>query len=187
MSPTDLNILADAVTFNLLSLLDTLKEFEVIEQGDLVLKLHPEEVPVLREYALPLAQQALKVLSQKYQFTPKGPILVEIFPKQDHFAVRNQDLMGLVGALGACFGRVVSMDSPRARSPGTFSWQATLWHEMAHVITLQMSKQRVPRWLTEGISVYEETRAKPAWGRDMEVPFAMALERGQVLKLDDLN
>ena len=177
----------DAVTFNLLSLLDTLKEFEVIEQGDLVLKLHPEEVPVLREYALPLAQQALKVLSQKYQFTPKGPILVEIFPKHDDFAVRNQGLMGLVGALGACFGRVVSMDSPRARSPGTFSWQATLWHEMAHVITLQMSKQRVPRWLTEGISVYEETRAKPAWGRDMEVPFAMALERGQVLKLDDLN
>jgi tetratricopeptide (TPR) repeat protein len=95
--------------------------------------------------------------------------------------------MGLVGALGACFGRVVSMDSPRARAPGTFSWQATLWHEMAHVITLQMSKQRVPRWLTEGISVYEETQAKPAWGRDMEVPFAMALERGQVLKLDDLN
>jgi tetratricopeptide (TPR) repeat protein len=50
-----------------------------------------------------------------------------------------------------------------------------------------MSKQRVPRWLTEGVSVYEETRAKPAWGRDMEVPFALALERGQVLALKDLN
>jgi tetratricopeptide (TPR) repeat protein len=177
----------DAVTFNLLSLLDTLEKFEVIEEGGLVLKLHPEEVPVMREYALPLAQQSLKELSQKYEFTPKGPILVEIFPSHDDFAVRNQGLMGLVGALGACFGRVVSMDSPRARTPGTFSWQATLWHEMAHVITLQMSNQRVPRWLTEGISVYEETRAKPAWGRDMEVPFALALERGQVLKVHDLN
>ena len=105
----------------------------------------------------------------------------------DDFAVRNLGLPGLIGALGACFGRVVSIDSPRARAPGTFSWQATLWHELAHVITLQMSNQRVPRWLTEGISVYEEGRARPEWGRDMEVPFAMAMEQGKVLKLKDLN
>ena len=35
--------------------------------------------------------------------------------------------------------------------------------------------------------MYEEARARPEWGRDMEVPFAMAMERGQVLKLKDLN
>jgi tetratricopeptide (TPR) repeat protein len=175
------------VTLNLLTLLDTLDKFEVIREGDLILKLHPTEAAVLREYAVPLAQESLKVLSAKYQFTPKGPILVEIFPRHDDFAVRNLGIPGLVGALGACFGRVISMDSPKARTPGSFSWQATLWHEMAHVITLQMSNQRVPRWLTEGISVYEETRARPAWGRDMEVPFAMALEQGRVLKLADLN
>jgi tetratricopeptide (TPR) repeat protein len=178
----------DRVTYNLLTLLDKLEKFEVIREGDIILKLDPEEAPVIREYALPIAQDALKTLSARYQFTPKGPILVEIFPNHDDFAVRNLGLPGLIGALGACFGRVISMDSPRARNtPGSFSWQATLWHEMAHVITLQMSNQRVPRWLTEGISVYEETQAKPAWGRDMELPFAMALERGQVLKLKDLN
>jgi tetratricopeptide (TPR) repeat protein len=93
----------------------------------------------------------------------------------------------MIGALGACFGRVVTMDSPKARPPGEFSWQATLWHEIAHVITLQMSNQRVPRWLTEGISVYEEAQARPEWGRDMEVPFAAALEQGKALKLTDLN
>ena len=178
----------DRVTFNLLTLLDKIEKFEVIREGDIILKLDPEEAPVIREYAMPIAQDALKKLSARYQFTPKGPILVEIFPNHDDFAVRNLGLPGLIGALGACFGRVISMDSPRARNtPGSFSWQATLWHEMAHVITLQMSNQRVPRWLTEGISVYEETVAKPAWGRDMELPFAMALERGQVLKLKDLN
>jgi tetratricopeptide (TPR) repeat protein len=177
----------DRVTFNLLALLDKLEKFEVIQDGDLVLKLHPEELPVLREYALPLAREALKQLAATYQFTPKGPILIEIFPQHDDFAVRNLGLPGLIGALGACFGRVVSMDSPRARPPGSFSWQATLWHELAHVVTLQMSNQRVPRWLTEGISVYEETRARAAWGRDMEVSFVVALDRGQVLKLRDLN
>jgi hypothetical protein len=63
----------------------------------------------------------------------------------------------------------------------------TLWHEMAHVFTLQLSDQRIPRWLTEGISVFEEKRARPEWGREMDIPFARALDRGQVLPLKDLN
>ena len=177
----------DKVTFNLLALLDTLDKFIVEKSGDLVVKFHPDEAPIMREYAIPLAHEALKTLSARYQFTPKGPILIEIFPNHDDFAVRNLGLPGMIGALGACFGRVVTMDSPKARPPGTFSWQATLWHELAHVITLQLSNQRVPRWLTEGISVYEESRARPEWGRDMELPFARALERGETLRLKDLN
>ncbi len=177
------------VTYNLLGLLDTLDKFVEIREGDIILKLDPKEAPVMREYAMPLAQEALKTLSAKYHFTPKGPILVEIFPRHDDFAVRTLGLPGMIGALGACFGRVVSLDSPRVegRTPGSFSWQATLWHEMTHVITLQMSNQRIPRWLTEGISEYEETQAGREWGRDMEIPFALALERGKTLKLADLN
>ncbi len=177
----------DAVTFNLLALLDTLDTFVEVREGDIILKLHPDEAPVLREFAMPLAQTALKTLSARYGFTPRGPILVEIFPRHDDFAVRTLGLPGMIGALGACFGRVVTLDSPRAREPGSFSWQATLWHEMAHVITLQMSDQRIPRWLTEGVSEYEEAQARPEWGREMEVPFALALERGKALKLADLN
>ena len=175
------------ITFNLLQMLDKLEDFTVVEEGGVILKMAKDEAPVLREYALPLAHNALKTLSAKYQFTPKGPILIEIFSVHDDFAVRNLGLPGLIGALGACFGRVVTMDSPKARPPGSFSWQATLWHEIAHVITLQMSNQRVPRWLTEGISVYEEGKARPEWGRDMEVTFAAALNHDKALPLKDLN
>jgi tetratricopeptide (TPR) repeat protein len=177
----------DTVTFNLLHVLDNLDQFTTVREGDIVLKMHRDEAAVLREYAMPLAQDALKTLSSRYGFTPTGPILVEIFPVHDDFAVRNLGLPGMIGALGACFGRVVTMDSPTARQPGTFSWQATLWHELAHVVTLQMSKQRIPRWLTEGISVYEESIQRPEWGRDMEATFARAMDRGKVLRLKDLN
>ena len=177
----------DVVTFNLLKMLGNLEQFVTVKEGDVVLKMHPNEGPVLREYAMPLAQEALKTLSAKYGMTISGPILVEIFPDHDDFAVRNLGLPGMIGALGACFGRVVTMDSPRARAPGTFSWQATLWHEMAHVVTLQLSKQRIPRWLTEGISVHEESKKRPEWGRDMEVTFARAMDRNKVMKLRDLN
>jgi Tfp pilus assembly protein PilF len=177
----------DVVTFNLLKMMDNLDQFTTVKEGDIILKMPRDEAAVLRDYAMPLAQDALKTLSSRYGFTPTGPILIEIFQKHDDFAVRNLGLPGMIGALGACFGRVVTMDSPTARDPGTFSWQATLWHELAHVVTLQMSKQRIPRWLTEGISVYEESVQRSEWGRDMETTFARAMDRGKVLKLKDLN
>ncbi|MEE3137916.1 MAG: tetratricopeptide repeat protein [Acidobacteriota bacterium] len=175
------------VTFNLLRMLDAVDEFETIRKGDLVVRLHPDEFPVMGDYVVSLASQALETLGGRYGVEVDGPILIEVFPRHDDFAVRNLGLPGMIGALGACFGRVVTMDSPRARPPGTFNWQATLWHEMAHVITLQMSRNRVPRWLTEGISVYEEGLAKAAWGRNMELTFAQALESGETLPLRQLN
>lgn len=177
----------DVVTYNLLALLDTLDEFETIEDGPLVFKLQKAEAPILRDYAPALAKEALASLTQRYGFPPRGPILIEIFPRHDDFAVRTLGLPGLLGALGACFGRVVTLDSPKARPPNSFSWQATLWHELAHVITLQLSNQRVPRWLTEGISVFEERRARPEWGREMEVTFARAWRDGKAIPLAELN
>ena len=167
--------------------MDKVDKYVTLRDGDVVMRLDQDEAPVLREYAMALAHQALSTLAARYEFTPRGPILVEIFPKHDDFAVRTLGLPGMVGALGVCFGRVVAMDSPNARPPGEFQWEATLWHELAHVITLQMSNQRMPRWLTEGISVYEEKKARAEWGREMDVAFAGMLNRGETLKLNDLN
>ena len=177
----------DVITYNLLEMMDTLDEFETFERGDLIVRLHPSEAPILKEYVLTLAQQALDALAALYEIEIQGPILIEVFPRHDDFAVRNLGLPGMIGALGACFGRVVTMDSPRARPPGDFNWRATLWHEIAHVVTLQMSAQRLPRWLSEGVSVYEEQRARPAWGRDQQMSFARALNDDAVLSLRDLN
>jgi tetratricopeptide (TPR) repeat protein len=149
--------------------------------------MDPDEAPVLGLYAGPLVARALTEMRGRYGIDPKGPVTIQIFPKHDDFAVRTSGLMGMVGALGASFGSVVTQDSPRARKPGEFNWQATMWHELAHVFTLQLSNQRVPRWITEGISVYEEGLVDPSWARDSEVAFARAYGEGRVLKLADLN
>jgi tetratricopeptide (TPR) repeat protein len=118
-----------------------------------------------------------------------------MFPRHDDFAVRTVGLPGMIGALGACFGRVVTLDSPKARPPGDFNWEPTLWHELAHVFTLQLSNQRVPRWLTEGISVYEEKLGSPGgregellgWGREGELMFVAAYGRREHMSLKELN
>ncbi len=189
---TELNIAWDLgrhmnkITKNLLDVLDDLDGFVVVPDGDMIFKFPAKEADVLKAYALPLGEEAYKTYTARYGFTPKGPILIEIFSKHDDFAVRTVGLEGIEGALGACFGRVVTMDSPSARPPGTFSWQGTLWHEMAHVFTLQLSKYNVPRWLTEGISVFEEHRRNPAWGRELTLEYAHALSTKETFGLRNL-
>ncbi len=116
----------------------------------------------------------------------RDPIRVEAYPSHADFSVRTVGLAGL-GALGVSFGPVVAIDSPQARDRGTFNWGSTLWHELAHVVTLGASANRVPRWLTEGISVYEERRARPGWGDDLSIEFLLAYQANGLLPLRDLN
>ena len=178
---------SDVVTLNLLRVLDTLDGFETQKTGVATIRMDPDEAPVLGLYAGPLVARAMAEMRSRYGIDPRGAVTIQIFPKHDEFAVRTAGLPGMEGALGASFGSVVTQDSPRARKPGEFNWQATMWHELAHVFTLQLSNQRVPRWITEGISVYEEGLVDPSWPRDAEMAFARAYGDGRALKLADLN
>lgn len=177
---------SSGLTKNLLDVLDVVDTFEVVPHGPFIFKFPRDEAAVLRAYALPLADAAYELFATRYGVRPDQPILVEIFSNHDDFAVRTLGLPGLVGALGACFGRVVTMDSPRARPQGDFSWQATLWHELAHVFTLHASDFNVPRWLTEGASTYEEHLRNPAWGRELTLEFARELSAGRTFGVKNL-
>ena len=178
----------DPVTYNLLNMLETLGTFATVEHDGATIRLHPDERALLEPYVRDIVTRALDSFEGRYGLRPAAPLHVQVFNQHDDFAVRTAGLPGvLTNALGVCFGRVVAMVSPRARQPGTFSWQETLWHELAHVVTLQLSNQRVPRWLTEGISVYEERRAREGWGREGDLPFAQALATGEALPLADLE
>jgi tetratricopeptide (TPR) repeat protein len=109
-----------------------------------------------------------------------------LFPDHEDFAVRTLGLPGL-GALGASFGPVVAMDSPAARPTGEFHWGSTLWHELGHVITLGMTNNRVPRWFTEGLSVYEEGHARPGWGDPFDLGLIQALQKHGLVPIEKLD
>ena len=47
----------DQTTFNQLDLLDTIDKFVTITDGDIIMRLDPAEVGVMREYAMPLARR----------------------------------------------------------------------------------------------------------------------------------
>jgi len=172
--------------FNTLDLLDQMEKFARIESRNFVFLVSRQDEPVIIPYLERLAEEAYASLSTRYRFQPGGPLQVEVFPDHGGFAVRTLGLPGL-GALGVCFGRVVAMDSPRARPEGSFNWGATLWHEFAHVVTLQMTRHNIPRWYSEGLSVYEERRARPGWGDDLSAGFIRAYKEGKLLKVREFN
>jgi cellulose synthase operon protein C len=171
---------------NTLDLLDTMADFKETKRGAFVIKAAAKESDVLTVYAGDLLEEAAAKLTAKYHFTPQGPIYIELFQNHEDFAVRALGLPGL-GALGVCFGPTVAQDSPSARQTGEFNWGSTLWHEFTHVITLQMTNYRVPRWFTEGLSVYEERRARPGWGDDWNSAFIQAYAAGRWSRIEDLD
>jgi tetratricopeptide (TPR) repeat protein len=171
---------------NTLDLLDTMQDFRETKRGSFIVKASAQESDVLSTYALDLVEEASNKLTSKYRFTPKGPIFVEIFQNHEDFAVRTLGIPGL-GALGVCFGQLIAQDSPSARDVGEFNWGSTLWHEFTHVITLQMTDYRIPRWFSEGLSVYEERRARPGWGDDWNPLFVKSFADGKWMKIADLD
>lgn len=154
--------------YNLLNLLDSLKSFDTIQSASFVVQCPKPETPIWRDEAVSLLEEAISVLGQKYEVTLNPPIHAQIFNDHDDFMVRSVGLPGMVGFMGICFGQLITMDSPSARPRLSMNWRSVLWHEFTHVVTLQKTDNRMPRWLSEGISVYEETQKSPAWGQRLK-------------------
>ncbi len=164
--------------YNMLEVMDSLDDFTTLATPEFELRLPNLEAAVMGPELLAFLGEALQRYSAEYATEVKRPVAVQIFDDHDEFMVRSVGLPGNPGHLGICFGNLVTLDSPRARTPRTMNWRSVLWHEFVHVITLQKTKNRIPRWLSEGISVYEEGQRDPAWGQPLDPEFAPLLKEG---------
>ncbi|RJQ62753.1 MAG: hypothetical protein C4530_04405 [Desulfobacteraceae bacterium] len=176
------------LALNLLEVLDTLDGFETRRTDRFIVRMAKADADILWPYLEPLLEESWDTLTKRYDFTPQGPVLIEIFDKHEDFSARTLGLPDIGPLVGVCFGGVVTMDSPGAfKPPGSLNWQEILWHEFTHVITLQMTRNRMPRWLSEGISVFEERQGRPEWGRKQDLELIKAVEEGRMLPIRQLN
>ena len=174
----------NVLTSNMLKVFDTLETYATLESEHFKVHMSENDADVLWPYLEPLLEESWVTLTAKYGFEPEGPILIEVFEKSEDFAVRSVGLPDIGPLVGICFGKVITLISPDTLSA---NWQEIVWHEFMHVITLQMTGNRMPRWLSEGISVYEEREGRPYWGRSQGLDLVRASEQDKLLHVADLN
>jgi len=176
----------NAQTVNTLRLLDTLAGFDRTASDTLILSTHPEETAILAPYVTELVIKAAGEMAPRYGATLERPVVLELYQHHDDFAVRTAGLPG-IGILGATFGDVVVMDGPAAKPATEWDWPSAVWHEVAHVITLNATDNRVSRWFSEGVSVHEENRYGPSPNASVPLDFLTAFSRGRLLPVAELD
>ncbi len=187
-------ILADTVhaddpynvqAYNLVNLHDNLSKFETLRRDGFIIRMDKLEAAVYGDRVVKLLGQAKSVLCEKYGLQLDQPVTVELFPDQQDFAVRTFGMPSVDGFLGVCFGNVITANSPKAQRPS--NWQSMLWHEFCHVVTLNMTGNKMPRWLSEGMSVYEERQQNPTWGQHMNPEYRSMILSGELTPVSELS
>ncbi|HEX8324693.1 MAG TPA: tetratricopeptide repeat protein [Tepidisphaeraceae bacterium] len=177
------NILA----FNLTTLRDHLAGFRMMQGPNVKIRMDPREADIYGPRVMDLLVRARRKLVEKYAVDVLDEVVVEIFPQQKDFAIRTFGLPGGAGYLGVCFGNVITVNSPASRVATPSNWEAVLWHEFCHSVTLGKTRNRMPRWLSEGISVYEETLENPIWGQTMNPQYREMILRGDATPVSKLS
>jgi tetratricopeptide (TPR) repeat protein len=157
----------------------------VVGEGALTYSFEQRGREVMEEIMSRFYSEARELLSTRYGFTP-SPTRIEIFSRQADFSVRSVGFEGFP-ALGVCFGPVVTAVSPLSELRGTQSWARTAYHEFTHVIHLGISRNRCPRWITEGIATWEEETRNPSWTRNLRRELVDALANDDLLECRTIN
>src|SRR5262249_26246061 len=150
---------------------DRLSGFRTLQDEGFLVRMDAREADLYGQRVLALLRRARKTLGEKYEAKLPDPVIVEIFPQKKEFAVRTFGLPGADGLLGVGFGSVITANSPASQGENPSNWEAVLWHEFCHVVTLSKTHNKMPRWLSEGISVFEEAQEDPTWGDPMNPRF----------------
>ncbi|WP_437280704.1 tetratricopeptide repeat protein [Sorangium sp. So ce375] len=171
--------------FNTLNLYekDIATQYVTVDGQTFRVRYSKQERAILERYVPRMLEEAWGSMVKRYGFTPKVPVSIELYASTENFSVRTSGLPN-VGIQGVCFGQTLAALSPAAAE---FNWGNVLWHELGHVFAIQLSKNHVPRWFTEGLSEYETIVRRPEWHREEDPALFAALKGGRIPAVDGFN
>jgi tetratricopeptide (TPR) repeat protein len=171
--------------FNTLNLFEKVipAEYVTVAGTRFAIRYHKRDRALLERYVPALLERAWKTMVTHYGFTPEVPVGVEIYADREHFSVRTSGLPE-TAIQGVCFGHTLASMSPQRE---TFNLGMTLFHELAHVFHIQLSKRRVPRWFTEGLAEYETILARPEWIREHDPELYELRRAGRLPAFEDMS
>jgi tetratricopeptide (TPR) repeat protein len=134
-----------------------------------------------------------RALSEDFDFTPPGPILVEIYPSPETLAAvssLSEDDIKTSGTIALCSYNRLMFTSPRGLARG-YGWRDTVSHELVHFFVTKLSNNTVPIWLHEGIAKFQEVRWQKAPGAHLAPPqedlLARSLEANKLITFDQMH
>ncbi len=170
--------------YNQLQLIDELTQFGKLESPHFIIRFKPEDA-LLARMASEYLESIYPEVTGFYHIDLKEKTKIEFYPTHEEFGVRTTG-MPWIGTVGASTGRVIAMDVPRTGQGrfGLFDWARVLRHEFTHTVTLELTNNRIPHWLTEACAQNEEQAP-----RDWESCQLLAnnLRAGTLFKIQDLN
>ena len=175
----------DVRTYNLLNLFEKAipARYTTIPGARLRFRVPTAGRAAVAEVVAPYLEERYRDLVARYRLEPRGPLMFELYGDPHEFAVRTTGLPA-IGVAGVCFGRVITSQAPTNHA---FNWGMVLTHELAHVFAIELSRSRVPRWFTEGLSEVETARLRPEWTRHDDAALYAALRRGELPTLLSLS
>lgn len=162
---------------------DIPNSYETLADGVFKVRYAKDERPVMERYVPRMLGEAWGSMKARYGFVPKVPVQVELYNSRQTFSVRTSGLPN-IGIQGVCFGGVVAAISPKAEPA---NWGNVLWHELGHVFHIQLSKNHVPRWFTEGLAEYETIARRSEWARELDPELYQAIVKNKLPGAVDMN
>src|SRR5262249_20713644 len=146
---------------NTRKVLHHLEKYQTLRTAHYELRYDPKNDTAIAHYMAEYLERIYDDLGGKFNYEPKGPILVELFNNHEMFSGRVIALPDL-HTIGACTGRMMAMVSPNGKGIAKpFNWGRVLRHEMVHIFNLDQTRFLVPHWLTEGLAVVNEGYPRP--------------------------
>jgi tetratricopeptide (TPR) repeat protein len=170
--------------YNLKMLAKRDQEYKRVQTGKFLLKFHERDADILSCYVEELAGEQLAFCEKLYGYEVPETVKLSVMKSHADFSARISGLPR-IDASGATTGYFLALPSPGfMQGVGQpYNWESTLLHELAHVVTLQGSDFRIPRWLTEGMSVYAEGATPIEW----DIPFKSLVEHSRFPDLREWN
>ncbi|QQE12304.1 hypothetical protein JD969_02175 [Planctomycetota bacterium] len=170
---------------NSLQLVQDLLTYETIETDHFIIRYKAGIDHVL---ANDMAQQVEKIydaVTGFYRHKPTRKTQIDILPDEEYFGVRITG-MPEIWTVAAATGDVIALTPPRsgAKQRGAYDWYNVIQHEFTHTVTLSLTNNRIPHWLTEACAVELEIAE-----RDFETCklLAWALNEEKLFEYENIN
>ena len=139
-----------------LKLAEQLAAWNRIETKHFIIR-HPEgDAALVAELLAGVLDRMHEEVCGRLRHEPSQKTLIDVMPDHRSFGVRITGLPR-IHTIAVCTGPTIAIEIPkegaRDKHLGLFDPLAVLRHEYTHTVTLSMTRNRIPHWLTEAVAV----------------------------------